>query len=118
MDQVGSHATTITSNGVQTGVKYHATIVVEFDLDKIVLDSGGWHTVTTKIRMNQASNQFGLGYSVYQKDFGWFVLLDTGEVINFWDGMVIDRFSGKVYANRQVWIDAAPGGNGQCTCGR
>jgi hypothetical protein len=29
-------------------------------------------TKTTKLRMNQASNQFSLGYRVYQKDKKWY----------------------------------------------
>ena len=55
-------------------VVYHATHVVRsFPGGKIVLDTGGWRTVTTKTRMNQAANQFKLGYYVFQKDFNWFV---------------------------------------------
>ena len=54
-------------------VWYHSTCVVEFNSHLIKLCTGGWKTVTTKRRMNQASNQFGLGYGVYQKKGDWFV---------------------------------------------
>jgi hypothetical protein len=64
-------------------VVYHATHVVRsFPSGKIVLDTGGWRTVTTKARMNQAANQFKLGYSVFQKDFDWFVAW-KGKTLSF-----------------------------------
>lgn len=55
-------------------VRYHWTdvVVVEPNGD-IRLDTNGWRTATTKLRMNQAANQYGLGYTVWQKDFAWFV---------------------------------------------
>ena len=73
-NKVGTHKTVIGFNakGMQT-VKYHDTDVVTWDFDTIVLNTGGWRTVTTKLRMNQASKQFGLGYYVWQKDYKWFV---------------------------------------------
>jgi hypothetical protein len=55
-------------------VKYINTIIVKWDGSKnITLNSDGWQTVTTKRKMNQASNQFGLGYTVYQHKGEWFV---------------------------------------------
>ena len=50
------------------GVKLHDTEVVIHYKDKIVLNSGGWRTVTTKERMNSFSP-----FCVYQKDYQWFV---------------------------------------------
>jgi hypothetical protein len=38
------------------GVRLHSTDVVEFWPDRIVLNSGGWKTVTTKDRINSYSN--------------------------------------------------------------
>ena len=72
-DKIGTHKTKVfTENGV-TFVKYHDTKVVSFTEDTIYLNNGGFLTNTTKTRMNQASNQFNLGYRVYQKNFDWFV---------------------------------------------
>jgi hypothetical protein len=74
MQRVGVAATIITTD--ETGltiVTYHQTQVVRFNPTVIVLDTGGWFTATTKARMNQVSNQFRLGYQVYQKDFQWYV---------------------------------------------
>jgi len=73
--RVGGRSTSVfTDDDGILNVVYHATHVVRsFPGGKIVLDTGGWHTVTTKTRMNQAANQFRLGYWVFQKDFEWFV---------------------------------------------
>jgi hypothetical protein len=55
-------------------VTYHATNVVTRGIDgTITLDTGGWFTKTTKERMNQASDQFQLGYKVWQERGAWFV---------------------------------------------
>lgn len=84
--QIGRCATTIYNDGDNVCVKYHATTVVRFNGFRIVLNSGGWHTSTTKTRMNQASNQFGLGYRVFQKNFEWFVEY-RGKIHDFKDRM-------------------------------
>ena len=72
-DRIGNHMTHIYTIGNQTRVKYHSTDVVRFSDKHITLDTGNWWTVTTKLRMNQASRQFNLGYHVYQKDWTWYV---------------------------------------------
>ncbi len=61
---------------------YRGTPVVKFDDSKIVLNTGGWKSATTKTRMNQASNQFKLGYEVKQKGGAWTVRY-KGEKIPF-----------------------------------
>ena len=70
----GTATSCICTNGL-ISVAYHKTVVVHADKNKgiIVLDTGGWKTATTKTRMNQASNEFGLGYAVFQKRGEWFV---------------------------------------------
>lgn len=73
-----------------TRATYHNTVVVEWDAHKVVLNSGGHQTVTTKRRMTQASNQFGLGYAVYQRGHSWYVD-HNGETHPFRDGMVLLR---------------------------
>ena len=80
---VGTHRTNIRTEDGSTRVRYHNTDVVSFDRDLVTLDTGGWETATTKLRMNQASNQFGLGYRVYQKDFDWFVETPNGNEVPF-----------------------------------
>lgn len=75
LKKIGRHETNIFTDddGMMT-VMYRDTAVVKFDYQKIILNAGGWRTYTTKMRMNQASNQFKLGYRVYQKEGDWFVV--------------------------------------------
>ena len=77
-NKVGTHCTTVgTSNGT-TKIMYHSTVVVEFDIDVITLNNGGYFSKTTKRRMNHTSGQSNLGYKVYQKGGVWYVDYDGG----------------------------------------
>lgn len=91
MDRLGKLATTVATVDGQTIVTYHSTAVVRFTADTVTLDSGHWRTATTKTRMNQASRQFDLGYSVNQKNGGWSVTIRNGAVLPFSDGMTFPR---------------------------
>jgi len=72
-----------------TNYIYHKTAVVKRYYDgRIKLNSGGWLTNTTKTAMNQASNQDGLGFGVFQKDYQWFVNW-KGETLPFNDNMIL-----------------------------
>lgn len=77
LDKIGKTATTVTKdeNGRLISVRYHETDVVTLKTGQniIMLNTGGWRTVTTKARMNQVSNVFNLGYYVFQKNHKWFV---------------------------------------------
>ena len=67
-------ATKIEQDADGTHVRYHSTRVVSIHPNgDVTLRTGGWRTNTTKTRMNQAANQFGLKFRVYQQDFDWFV---------------------------------------------
>ena len=70
---IGNHKTSIINNNSITSVCYHNTEVVKITDNKIILNSGGWLTATTKRRMNQASLTYGLGFSVYQVNYSWYV---------------------------------------------
>ena len=87
-DRIGQHKTTVSTDNGITSVVYHSTPVVKIDWENriVTLNSGGWNTVTTKLRINQAANQFNLPYYVYQKDWEWFVGPDSSP---FKDGMAI-----------------------------
>jgi hypothetical protein len=78
MQRVGKVATRVARDekGILR-VTYHSTVVVEaHPSGKIILSHGGWMTATTKTRMNQASNQYSLGFYVWQKNREWFVSFD------------------------------------------
>lgn len=73
-------------NGV--AIKLHHTDIVIFCTDgRILLNSGGYQSKTTKDRMNAALPQH---YRVFQKDYAWYVrCARTGAVVPFRDGMVL-----------------------------
>ncbi len=92
-DTIGKHKTRIITenNGGWTSVAYHATTVVMFNDKQIILNHGGWLTNTTKVRMNQTSWEYNLGYSVFQKNFEWFVDFN-GDTIPFdGDKVILER---------------------------
>ena len=79
-NEVGKHATTVIRNGASIEVYYHGTCVVRATEDRVTLDTGNvtstWNpnrpsrgprlgSVTTVRRMNQASEQYGLGFRVW-----------------------------------------------------
>lgn len=72
------------------GVQLHSTQVVVFHADgRIVLDSGGYTTTTTKRRMNAALAD--TPYTVFQRDFAWYLGRHTANGwvdLDFVDGMV------------------------------
>jgi len=78
MDRLSNYRTLWDTCGDTGGVSYVRTRIVEWDADTITLRTGGWRTVTTKRKMNQAARQFGLGYSVFQHDFDWFIRRPDG----------------------------------------
>lgn len=99
--RIGKVATTVQVQDGSTRVTYHQTTVVQFSADLIVLNSGGWRTATTKSRMNQASNQFNLGYHVYQEKKVWYVRW-CGESLEFEDGIELNRAD---YSGTFKWGD-------------
>lgn len=81
LNQIGSHKTTVKERNNVLSVVYHSTEVVKFDRKNkiLTLDTGGHFSNTTKNRMNQTSNQFDLGFKVYQKNFEWFVFYNEAD---------------------------------------
>lgn len=94
--RLGRTATSVFTEDGWTKIIYHSTVVVKFNDSAVVLNSGGWKTATTKTRMNQAGNQFSLGYNVFQKDYEWFVRLADGSVIDYQEDMSIPIPSGVI----------------------
>lgn len=65
--KVSKNNTTIKhANGNMT-VTLHSTDIVHVTPSQVVLDNGGWATATTRARMQQVSNEYGLGYGVSVK---------------------------------------------------
>jgi hypothetical protein len=70
---LSEYKTRVLTDEDKSRVFFHETPVVSFNERTITLDTGGWWTRTTKVRMNQASQEFGLGFHVFQKAHDWFV---------------------------------------------
>ena len=59
------------------------TITTEAD-GTVTLRTGGWRTVTTKRRINQALRYFGVPTVVYQHRYNWYLApRDQGDRIEF-----------------------------------
>ena len=65
-NRLSMYETTISADATHTVITYRKTQIVRFNSAEIVLNFGGWDTVTTRRKMNQASHQFNLGYSVWR----------------------------------------------------
>lgn len=89
-NKLSSYKTVVFGDDDEMKVVYQSTVIVKWTYDTVTLNSGGWQTVTTKKKMNQASYQFNLGYQVYQKDFEWFVDY-KGITLPFFDGIILQR---------------------------
>lgn len=75
-------------------IRLHATNVLQFNPDgKIILNSGGWKTHTTKDRLNHFLPS---GYYITQKAGIWYLQNPAATEIIFQDGMVIDTITGKI----------------------
>jgi len=70
---------------------YHQTAVVSWNDNKIILDSGGYLTATTKKRMNEVSHIYKLDFRIYQENNEWFVWRRPYEPIPFEDGLMLTR---------------------------
>lgn len=91
-------------------VRLHKTIVFRYDREtgRVTLNSGGWHTLTTKTAINTALKQVrqDLDYrrvSVFQRKGDWFVSFGTGAEVPFKDGMMLEIrpcYPIRVLANR------------------
>ena len=93
-NKVGEHKTAIYQSDGYTCIRYHSTEVVKFNDDEIILNSGGWQTKTTKLRMNKVSDAFQLGFRVSQRQGEWFVdyfANEIGDTYSFNDGMILER---------------------------
>ena len=82
------HNTYLEQRGESFVVIFHRTAVVKiFPDDRYQLFTGGWHTVTTKQRINQFSPA-----RVYQERGDWY--LDSGR--EFFEGVIVSA-AGEVY---------------------
>lgn len=97
-NKLSNYRTAWYDEGNTGSVVYASTAIVSWHDGKVTLRSGGWETVTTKRKMNQAASQFALGFDVFQRNHKWFVGLPSGEVVDFHDGMTFSARQGRFAA--------------------
>ena len=99
---IGTHKTTQQVKDNTLSVVYHNTEVVKvINSEQVILNNGGFYTATTKRRMNQASLQYNLGFSVYQSDFTWYVRIGN-DIEEYYNGIVID-IDNKMISREGAW---------------
>ena len=78
------------SNTNCSTVVLHRTAIAVYDhnTQALKLNTGGWHSNTTKSRLNAILQGLIVGASVFQKNFDWFVRYND-ETASFWDGMIL-----------------------------
>ena len=74
-------------------VRLHGNLIAWLDHSKqvLALSSAGWHTNTTKSRLNALLHEFNTGISVFQKNWDWFVF-DGQVVVDFYDGILVYKY--------------------------
>ncbi len=106
LEKLGKRNTTVIGDSMQyLSVTLHRTEVVKVLNGVVTLNSGGWKTDTTRNRMNQASNQFGLGYRVYQAKGVWYVLIANQVEPVLFENWMFFNVKGKVKKN--VYLSAS-----------
>ena len=66
----------------------HNIATVDHGTHSVKLSSCGWETVTTKSRLNAILQEVKTGFSIFQKQFEWF-LNGQGRTVDFFDGMIL-----------------------------
>ena len=71
-------------------VVLHRTAIAVYDhnTQALKLNTGGWHSNTTKSRLNAILQELIAGARVFQKNFDWY-LRTNNQTVNFWDGMIL-----------------------------
>ena len=78
------------SNTNCSTVVLHKTAIAVYDhnTQALKLNTGGWHSVTTKSRLNAILQGLIVGASVFQKNFDWYLNYNN-QTVDFWDGMIL-----------------------------
>ena len=78
------------SNTNCSTVVLHRTAIAVYDhnTQALKLNTGGWHSNTTKSRLNAILSEVKYGCSVFQKQWNWYVSF-RGQTQDFVDGMIL-----------------------------
>jgi len=82
---IGSNTRLVRDTNDTISVYHHRTPIVSYeDNGEIVVDTGGYHSMSTKVRVNEFSP-----LHVWQKDHQWYYSLGDEETGEFEDGLAI-----------------------------
>ena len=73
-------------------VRLHGNLIAWLDhqTQVLALSSAGWHTNTTKSRLNALLYEFNTGVRVFQKQYDWYIQDFTGKkTVDFYDGILV-----------------------------
>ena len=78
------------SNTDCSTIVLHRTAIAVYDhnTQALKLNTGGWHSVTTKSRLNAILSELITGARVYQKAFDWYLSYNN-QTVDFWDNMIL-----------------------------
>ena len=87
----GSNTTVITEDDIST-VMLHGNHIATYyhDTKELTLFDGGWQSNTTKSRLNALCAEFAMGFSVFQKNFNWFISDFSNDKKDFADGITVN----------------------------
>lgn len=95
--------TRLFDRGTHFAVRLHNTDVVRIYPDGWALYTGGYHSVTTKDRLNKYGPLL-----IYQRNWIWYIAGWVSEDVSdpvFTEGMFIDREKNKLYPSRIAYHD-------------
>ena len=75
-------------------VRLHGHLIAWFDHNdkRLALSSCGWQTNTTKSRLNALLHECHYGYTVFQKQYVWYISKPLGKKIyDFFDGIIVNN---------------------------
>ena len=87
----GSNTTVITEDDIST-VMLHGNHIATYyhDTKELTLFDGGWQSNTTKSRLNALCAEFATGFSVFQKNWEWFISDFSNDKKDFADGITVN----------------------------
>ena len=89
----GNTCTTFDSTIENCFVYLHGNHIATYNYDKqeLSLFDGGWQSNTTKSRLNALCEEFATGFSVFQKNWNWFVSDFQSKVVkDFTSGITVN----------------------------
>ena len=84
--------TTFSSDLKECFIYLHGNHIATYNYEdkELSLFDGGWQSNTTKSRLNALCYEFATGFSVFQKNWNWFVSDFQNTVVDFTDGITVN----------------------------